>query len=95
VLIQAGGADAYDDAEVCDGFQASLAPADRAHVDLVVHAGATHAFDRDLPPKVINDPYAHKGKGGEVLFAFDPKAAAEARTRLVAFLADAFAKVPA
>jgi dienelactone hydrolase len=95
VLIQAGGADAYDDAEVCDGFLASLAPADRAHVDLVVHDGATHAFDRDLPSKVIHDPYAHKGKGGPVLFEFNPQAAADARARLVAFLSEAFAKVAA
>jgi dienelactone hydrolase len=92
VLIQAGGADAYDDPEVCDGFLAALAPADRAHVELVVHEGATHAFDRNLPPKVINDPYAHKGKGGDVLFEFNAKAAADARRRLVAFLAEAFAR---
>lgn len=90
VLVQAGGADAYDDPEVCAGFLASLAPADRAHVSLVVHEGATHAFDRDLPAKVITDPYAHKGKGGPVLFEFHPQAAATARANLVAFLTRAF-----
>lgn len=95
VLVQAGGADAYDDKEVCDAFLRSLDPADQAHVSLVVHEGATHAFDRDLPPKVINDPYAHKGKGGEVLFEFSPKAAAEAKARLVAFLNQAFAEAVA
>ncbi|MBL8556793.1 MAG: dienelactone hydrolase family protein [Phenylobacterium sp.] len=91
VLIQAGGADAYDDPEVCAGFLASLAPADRARVELVVHEGATHAFDRDLPAKVITDPYAHKGKGGPVPFEFHPQAAAAARANLVAFLERAFA----
>lgn len=90
VLIQAGGADAYDDPQVCDGFLDSLAPADRARVTLVVHEGATHAFDRDLPSKVINDPYAHKGKGGPVLFEFSPTATAAAQTRLVDFLSEAF-----
>ena len=91
VLVQAGGADAYDDPEVCAGFLASLAPADRAHVSLVVHDGATHAFDRELPAKTINDPYAHKGKGGPVLFEFNPKAAEAARANLVAFFQKAFA----
>jgi dienelactone hydrolase len=91
VLVQAGGADAYDDPEVCAGFLASLAPADRAHVSLAVHEGATHAFDRDLPAKTITDPYAHKGKGGPVLFEFNPKAAQAARANLVAFFQKAFA----
>jgi dienelactone hydrolase len=91
VLIQAGGADAYDDADVTAGFMDALAPADRAHVELIVHAGATHAFDRDLAAKVITDPYAHKGAGGPVLFEFHPQAAAQARANLVAFLQTAFA----
>jgi dienelactone hydrolase len=91
VLVQAGGADAYDDPEVCAGFLASLTPTDRAHVSLVVHDGATHAFDRDLPAKTITDPYAHKGKGGPVLFEFNPKAAQAARANLVAFFQKAFA----
>ena len=90
VLIQAGGADAYDDPEVCDAFLGSLAAVDQAHVTLVVHAGATHAFDRDLPAKTIHDPYAHKGKGGPVLFEFNPVATAEAQARLVGFLKAAF-----
>ena len=90
VLIQAGTADAYDDPEVCAGFLGSLAPADRAHVTLVAHEGATHAFDRDMPPKIITDPYAHKGKGGPVLFEFNPEAAATARANLVQFLQQAF-----
>jgi dienelactone hydrolase len=91
VLIQAGSIDAYDDPQVCDAFLGSLDPADRAHVTLVVHEGATHAFDRDLPAKVIHDPYAHKGKGGPVLFEFNPQATADAQARLVAFLGRAFA----
>jgi dienelactone hydrolase len=95
VLIQAGGADAYDDAETVAGFMAALAPADRAHVEMVVYDGATHAFDRDLPPKVIQDPFAHRGRGGAVPFEFHPQAAAAARAKLAGFLAAAFAGVPA
>jgi dienelactone hydrolase len=90
VLIHAGGADAYDTPEVCDAFLAGLDPADRAHVELVVHPGATHAFDRDMPAKTIHDPYAHNGKGGEVRFEFDPEAAGAARARVVQVFQGAF-----
>ncbi|WP_337187990.1 dienelactone hydrolase family protein [Phenylobacterium sp.] len=95
VLIHAGGADAYDTPEVCAGFLAGLDPADRAHVELAVHPGATHAFDRDMPAKTIHDPYAHNGKGGPVRFAFDPAAATAARARVVEVFRDAFAGVAA
>ncbi|MBI1198026.1 MAG: prolyl oligopeptidase family serine peptidase [Phenylobacterium sp.] len=95
VLIQAGGADAYDTPEVCDAFLGGLDPATRGRVTLVVHEGATHAFDRDLPAKTIEDPYAHNGKGGPVRFEFDPKAAGAARDNVVRFFGEAFAKVPA
>lgn len=94
LLIQAGGADAYDTPEVCDSFLAGLDAADRVHIELVVHPGATHAFDRDMPAKTINDPYAHNGKGGDVRFEFDPLAAAAARARVVDVFRDAFAGVP-
>lgn len=95
VLIHAGGADAYDTPEVCASFLSGLDPADRAHVELVVHPGATHAFDRDMPAKTIHDPYAHNGKGGAVRFEFDAKAAHAARARVVEVFRDAFAGVPA
>jgi dienelactone hydrolase len=91
VLVQAGAEDAYDDPEVCAGFMASLDEATRRHVRLIIHQGATHAFDRDLPAKVIHDPYAHRGAGGEVRFEHNPVAAAAAREALVGFLAEAFA----
>ena len=91
VLIQAGEIDAYDDPGVCEAFLGSLVPADRAHVELVVHAGATHAFDRDLPAKTIHDPYAHNGKGGPVQFEFNPAATAASQAQLLAFLTAAFA----
>lgn len=92
LLIHAGAADAYDTPEVCDAFLGGLAAADRAHVELVVHPGATHAFDRDMPSKTIHDPYAHNGKGGPVRFEFDPRAAAAASTRVVEVFRGAFAK---
>jgi hypothetical protein len=57
---------------------------------MIIHSGATHAFDRNLPDKVIHDPYAHKGAGGPVLFQHSPEASAAARQALVAFFHEAF-----
>ncbi len=90
VLVQAGAEDAYDDTAVCEGFLASLDAETRASTRLLIHPGATHAFDRDLPDKVIHDPYAHKGAGGPVLFQHSPRASAAAREALVTFLLEAF-----
>ena len=90
VLIQAGDADAYDDPDGLDQLLARLPAASRAVVRGVTHAGAGHGFDRDLPAQTINDPFAHKGKGGPVLMAFHPKAAQAARDLTVEFLRDAF-----
>ena len=51
------------------------------------HPGATHGFDRDLPTQVINDPFAHEGRGGPVTMAFNPSAARAARSALAEFFA--------
>jgi len=85
VLIQTGEIDAYDDPDAGEKLLASLAPEDAAHVRQRTHRGAGHGFDRDLPAKIINDPTAHNGAGGEVLMAFDPAAASAARTEIAAF----------
>jgi dienelactone hydrolase len=85
VLIQTGDADAYDDPDAGEALMAALAADDARHVRLITHPGAGHGFDRDREAKVINDPFAHKGKGGEVLMQFHPEAAHAARAALVAF----------
>jgi dienelactone hydrolase len=85
VLLQLGGADAYDTPETVERFLQSLSPETAQLVRTIVHAGATHAFDRDLPAKTIHDPFAHNGAGGPVLFQFDRAATEAARDELVAF----------
>ena len=85
VLIQAGDADAYDDPDGLDQLLARLPPESRAIVRGVTHAGAGHGFDRDLPAQTINDPFAHKGKGGPVRMQFHPEAARAARDLAVDF----------
>jgi dienelactone hydrolase len=91
VLIQTGDEDAYDDPDAGAALLASLAPADAAHVRLITHRGAGHGFDRDRPAVLINDPFAHQGRGGEVWMRFNPQAAEAARTAAADFLAAALA----
>lgn len=87
VLIQLGEADRYDDPDTGAALLAGLAEADRALVTLHVHPGATHAFDRREADTVVNDPFSHKGKGGETPFAYDAGAARRATELATAFLA--------
>lgn len=85
VLLQLGGADSYDDADTVAAFLQALEPAARDLLRTVIHPGATHTFDRNLPAKVIHDPFAHKGAGGPVLFEFSPGATKAATAELVEF----------
>jgi dienelactone hydrolase len=84
ILIQTGEADAYDTPGAGERLAATL-KASGADVRGVAHQGATHGFDRDLPPQTIEDPFAHEGAGGPVLMEFNPAAAASARDEIVRF----------
>lgn len=89
ILIQCGDADAHDDPDGLDQLLARLPEASRRHITGVTYPGATHGFDRDLPAQTINDPFAHKGKGGPVLMEFNPGAATASRDACVTFFAQA------
>ena len=84
ILIQTGEADAYDTPGAGEALAASL-KAKGADVEAITYPGATHGFDRDLPAQTINDPFAHQGAGGPVLMAFNPAAAAAARSAVAHF----------
>jgi dienelactone hydrolase len=94
ILIQAGDADAYDDPDGLGQLLARLPPASRAMIRGITHQGAGHAFDRRGETKEINDPFAHKGKGGPVTMAFHPEAAEAARAANVAFFRETFGVTP-
>jgi dienelactone hydrolase len=85
VFIQTGANDLYDDPDSCAKLVESLAPADKVHVTFATYPGATHAWDRREPDIVANDPYAHKGKGGEVPFRYNPEATRKSTEAVVAF----------
>jgi len=91
ILIQTGDADAYDAPDAGLALAAALRAAAAPDVSVLVHPGATHGFDRDLPAQTINDPFAHQGAGGPVLMAFDPVAAEASRLEIGSFFGRALA----
>jgi dienelactone hydrolase len=91
VLLQVGALDAYDPAGAPEALRDEVEKIAPGLITLVVHADATHAFDRSAEPDmVVADPFAHGGRGGEVLFAANPAAAAAARQEAAKFFAKVF-----
>ncbi|WP_304189741.1 dienelactone hydrolase family protein [Phenylobacterium aquaticum] len=88
ILIQCGDADTYDDPDGLDQLMARLPEASRKVIRGVTYPGAGHGFDRDLPAQTINDPFAHKGKGGPVVMEFNPGAATASRDACVTFFSE-------
>jgi len=74
VLIQAGELDTYDDPDTCARLVQSV---NNPLITVKIYPGATHAFDRLEPQIRVNDPFANKGRGGEVVFTPNPRAAQE------------------
>lgn len=88
VLIQAGERDTYDDPDTCSKLVQGLG---NPSITAKVYPGATHAFDRLEPEIKVNDPFAHKGRGGEVIFTPNPTAARESVQTTVDFFKRVFA----
>ncbi len=86
ILLLTGDADAYDTPDAGERLAAALrSDGEAGEILSETFAGATHGFDRDLPMQVIQDPFAHEGRGGPVTMAFHPQAAAAARRSVAAF----------
>jgi dienelactone hydrolase len=86
ILLQCGAADDYDAPDAAQMLAQSLDPSDRASLNVVVYPGATHAFDSvDEPARVVTDPLARQGRGGEVAFTPDPEGGAAARRQAAEF----------
>ncbi len=90
VFLQCGELDAYDEPDTGETLVRSLEAKAPGLLSVKVYPGATHAFDRSEPAMTVTDPFSHKGKGGEVAFAPNPQAAAEARAATTAFFVEAF-----
>ena len=86
MLLQCGAADGYDAPDSLQKLLDSLDAPDRACLETVVFPGATHAFDQiDEPARLVTDPLAHLGQGGEVAFTPDRQAGDAARANAAAF----------
>ncbi|GAC1428180.1 MAG: hypothetical protein NVSMB6_28170 [Burkholderiaceae bacterium] len=91
VLIQAGALDSYDvDPSTCPNLVHSLLPSAQTFITAKVYSNAAHAFDRLAPPMTVTDPFSHQGRGGQVAFVPNPRAAHKARLTTVQFFEKAF-----
>lgn len=91
VLILAGALDTYDSPTSATDLVAALSKDNKKLVSAHVYPNATHGWnmqgDVDM---TINDPFAHKGRGGEVRFLSDSEVADDSRIRTDAFFRKAF-----
>ncbi len=86
ILLQCGAADDYDAPDAAKILLDGLDSSDRASLQVIVHPGATHAFDQvGEPERIVTDPFAHQGRGGDVRFTPNPEAARAARSATAAF----------
>jgi dienelactone hydrolase len=85
VLLQAGELDDYDQPDTCRTLVESLGDAGNRIISLKVYPNAGHGWDRLEAPVVVNDPYSHLGKGGEVRIAANEAVAKLSRAATVTF----------
>ena len=90
IFLQCGELDAYDEPDAGEKLARSVAEKAPGLLRVKTYSGATHAFDRTEPAVTVQDPRSHQGKGGDVLFASNPEAAAEALAATAAFFVEAF-----
>jgi dienelactone hydrolase len=87
VFIQSGAADLYDDPDSCARLVESLPDKAKAHVTFKTYPDATHAWDRKEADITPFDPFAFKGKGGEVPFRYNEDVTRQSTEAVVAFFA--------
>ena len=91
VFIQSGECDAYDEPGSCTQLVNSLPEHTRRDVTVTMYPEAMHGFNRLEPAQIVNDPFSHLGRGGEVRFEANLDAAARSRQATVEFFERAFA----
>jgi len=85
VFMQTGADDLYDDPDTCARFVEALPPDVKKHVTFKTYPGATHAWDRKEPDITPNDPFAFKGKGGQVPFRYNEAVTRQSTAAVVQF----------
>lgn len=85
LLIISGADDDYDAPNDCEQLVGNLDESEQPKIDLVQLPDATHAFDRRAPESLFFDPYAYRGKGGDVRIRYNPVATNNALERIAGF----------
>lgn len=86
ILIQVGDNDDYDEGSgPCQALVYSLEPDDQELLNVNTIEGAYHAWDRLQVPITVDDPFSHRGAGGEVEMIPDVEQAYKSRKSAVAF----------
>lgn len=74
LMILSGEEDKYDGPDDCKTLVSQLPPSNQPLVKLVTLPGATHAFELPRAESTFFDPYAFRGKGGNVPIRYNPEA---------------------
>ncbi|KDM93570.1 hypothetical protein EA58_00365 [Photobacterium galatheae] len=74
LMILSGAEDKYDGPGDCEHLVQQLPIDSQSRVKLETLAGATHAFERPRADSLFFDPYAFRGKGGQVPIRYNPEA---------------------
>ncbi len=88
MIIFYGTEDSYGEGNYVPEFKKLLLKKFSFDVTTVEYPGAAHGFNRDAAPLSYSDPAAMGGKG---FMAWNPEAASDSRTRVVAFLREKLA----
>ena len=90
VLILAGELDDYDAPTSAADLVAGLPDEAKKFVSCHVYPGATHGWNmQGNVDATINDPFAHRGRGGQVRFVSNPDIAEQSRDRTDEFFGQA------
>ncbi|HEY0107516.1 MAG TPA: dienelactone hydrolase family protein, partial [Rhizomicrobium sp.] len=90
MLLITGALDQYDnDPDISAKLVAGLAEADRARITLKVMADSHHGFDMPGADRIVEDPFAHQGKGGTAIMRYNPDTTRQAHASAVEFFAAA------
>jgi hypothetical protein len=74
LLVLTGAPDDYDEADTCETLVSTMSPSSQAKTKVVVYDRAAHAFSSSAPRIVVEDPFSHLGKGGQVVMEGQLKA---------------------
>jgi dienelactone hydrolase len=85
LLILTGEKDDYDSPSSCLRWKNSLSKSEQSSISIHVYPDAYHGFNSIAARKVVNDPFSHQGKGGEVIMQENITARINADSEVIRF----------